>query len=162
MQKTKNPLIYLIEESIIYKDLIVGHLRTKYPNIKAFKTGDECLKELVSNPDIIILDYSIEGTSGLELMRKVKETKPETDFIFLSAQNDVEVAVNIMRLGAADYVVKNEKAPARLFKAIEHAIASTKKQKMNKGFTMGVFGFFFVLLLLITAILSVVLLFNLG
>lgn len=162
MQKTKNPLIFLIEESVIYKDLIVGYLRVKYPNVKTFKSGDECLKELASSPDIIILDYSIEGYNGLELMKKVKETKPDIDFIFLSAQNDVEVAVNIMRLGAADYVVKNDKAPARLVKAIEHAVSDAKKQKMNKGFTMGVFGFFFVLLLVISAILAIVLLFNLG
>lgn len=162
MQKIKNPLIFLIEESIIYKDLIVGHLHSKFPNIKTFKSGDECLKNMTLNPDIIILDYSIEGMSGFELMKRVKETKPYVDFIFLSGQNDVEVAVNIMKHGAFDYVVKNEKAPGRLVKAIDQAIISTKKEKMNKGFTMGVFSFFFLLLLLITAILAIVLVFNLG
>ena len=97
-----------------------------------------------------------------QLMKRVKETKPYVDFIFLSGQNDVEVAVNIMKHGAFDYVVKNEKAPGRLVKAIDQAKISTKKEKMNKGFTMGVLSCFFLLLLLITAILAIVLVFNLG
>ena len=98
----------------------------------------------------------------MELMKRVKETKPEIDFIFLSGQNDVEIAISIMKLGATDYVVKNEKAPARLLKAIEQAIVKSKKEKLNKGFTIGVFGFFVVLLLVIAAIISIVLFFNLG
>lgn len=162
MQKTKNPLIFIIEESTIYKDLIVGYLKSnKYPNVKVFKTGDECLNELHLNPDIIILDYSIEGISGLELMKKVKSTRPTIDFIFLSGQNDVEIAVSILKLGATDYVVKNEKAPSRLVSAIERAISNTQKQKMNKGFTIGVLGFFVLLLLLIAGIISITLFFNL-
>ena len=113
------------------------------------------------NPDIIILDYSSEGMSGLELMKKVKLAHPSIDFIFLSAQNDVEIAISIMRLGASDYVVKNDKAPGRLVRAIEQAISNTKKEKLNKGFTIGVFGFFVLLLLLIAGIIFITLFFNL-
>ena len=162
MQKTKNPLIFIIEESTIYKDLIVGYLRSnKFVNIKEFKTGDECMRHLNLNPDIIILDYSIEGTSGLELMKKIKVAHPSVDFIFLSGQNDVEIAISILKLGAADYVVKNDKAPARLLRAIEQTITKTNKQKSNKGFTIGVLGFFVLLLLLISGIIFITLFFNL-
>ena len=162
MLKTDNPLIFLIEESLIYKDLIVGYLQSnKYSNIKVFKKGEECLAELHLNPDIIILDYSSEGISGLDLMKKVKSTHPSIDFIFLSAQNDVEIAISIMKIGASDYVVKNDKAPVRLVRAIEQAISNTKKEKMNKGFTIGVFGFFVLLLLLIAGIIFITLFFNL-
>lgn len=162
MQKTKNPLIFIIEESTIYKDLIVGYLKSnKFSNIKEFKNGDECISNLHQNPDIIILDYSIEGNSGLELMRKIKTTRPSIDFIFLSGQNDVEIAISILKLGASDYVVKNDKAPKRLVKAIEQAILITNKQKQNKGFTIGVLGFFILLLFLISGIIFITLFFNL-
>jgi DNA-binding NtrC family response regulator len=162
MHKSNNPLIFIIEESLIYKDLIVGHLHSnKFQNLKVFKKGEECMNELHLNPDIIILDYSSEGMSGLELMKKVKLTHPATDFIFLSGQNDVEIAISIMKLGAADYVVKNDKAPGRLVRAIEQVISITKKEKMNKGFTIGVFGFFVLLLFLIAGIIFITLFFNL-
>ncbi len=162
MQKTKNPLIFLIEDSIIYKDLIVGYLQSnKFTNIKVFKNDSECMSQIHLNPDIIILDYSIDGMSGLELMKKIKETRPAVDFIFLSGQNDVEIAVSILKLGASDYVVKNDKAPKRLLRAIEQAIAQTNKEKLNKGFTIGVLGFFILLLLLISGIIFITLFFNL-
>lgn len=154
MQKTKNPLIYIIQDSVIYKDLIVGFLQQKkYKNIKTFKTAEECLKAINHKPDIIVLDYSFEGITGMELMKKVQLDHPEIDFIFLSGQNNVEVAVNIMKLGAADYIVKNEKAPENLLHSVEYLVSATRSEKVKKGFQIGVVGFFIMLFLTIMIII---------
>ncbi len=154
MQKAKNPLIFVVEDSLVYKDLIVGYLKSKnFQNIKTFKNGEECMKMIDLKPDLIVLDYSFEGISGLELMKKVKEEHPEIDFIFLSAQNDVEIAVKIMRLGAADYIIKNEKAPHNLLRSIEHLISVTKEIKIRQGFKIGVIGFFIMLFVIIMVII---------
>ncbi len=162
MHKTKNPLIFLIEDNIVYKDLIVGHLQSKkYKNIRTFTTANDCVKELNLKPDVIVLDYSYGGISGLDLMRKVKEDNPQVDFIFISGQNDIEVAVNLMKLGAADYVVKNEKAPYRLVNAIEQLSLATKNKKMKQGFSIGVVGFFIMLFLVIVSIILITIVFNL-
>jgi len=154
MQNSKKFLIFIVQDSIVYKDLIVGHLQSKkFQNLKTFRTGEECLKHIHLKPDIIVLDYSFEGITGLELMKKVKEQQPSVDFIFLSGQNDVEVAVNIMKMGAADYIVKNEKALVNLVNAIQYLITSTKKEKVKKGFQVGVIGFFIMMFLLIMVII---------
>jgi len=154
MQKTKNPLVFIIEDSLVYKDLIVGYLQSKnYTNLKTFKNGEECLKSMNQYPDVIILDYSFSGINGLELMVKAREESPDTSFIFLSGQNDVELAVKIMKLGADDYIVKNEKAPYNLVKSIEHLMTETKRAKVNKGFKIGVIGFFVVLFVIIMTII---------
>jgi DNA-binding NtrC family response regulator len=134
--------------------MIVSYLQSKnFQNLKTFKNGEECLKKIHLKPDIIVLDYSFEGITGLDLMKKVKADHPGIDFIFLSGQNDVEVAVNIMKMGAADYIVKNEKALLHLVKAIEYLITSTKKEKIKKGFQIGVIGFFIMMFLLIMVII---------
>jgi DNA-binding NtrC family response regulator len=154
MQKTKNPLIYVVQDSVIYKDMIVGYLgQKKFTSIKTFKNGEECLKAVHHKPDIIVLDYSFEGITGLELMKKVQLDHPEIDFIFLSGQNDVEVAVNIMKMGAADYIVKNEKAPENLLNSIKYLISATRSEKVKKGFQIGVIGFFIMLFLTIMIII---------
>jgi DNA-binding NtrC family response regulator len=154
MQKTKNPLIYIVQDSVIYKDLIVGYLQQKkYTNLKTFKTAEECLKAIHHKPDIIILDYSFEGITGMELMKKVQLDHPEIDFIFLSGQNNVEVAVNIMKLGAADYIIKNEKAPENLLHSVEYLVSATRSEKVKKGFQIGVVGFFIMLFLTIMIII---------
>lgn len=156
MQQTKNPLIFIIEDSIVYKDLIVGYLKSNnYSNVKQYKNGDECLKDLQLKPDLIILDYVSTGMNGLELMRKVQNDHPEVDFIFMSGQNDVEVAVQIMKLGAADYIIKNDQAPKKLVKSIKSLVTSTKRQNQSRGFKIGVVGFFVLLFLVIMVILLI-------
>lgn len=155
MQNAKNPLIFIIEDNPIYNELITGVLRSKkFKNIHSFKSAEECLRKIDQNPDIVILDYSFTGINGLELMRRVHETKPAADFIFLSAQNDVEIAVKIVKLGAFDYIVKNEKAPEKLLKSINDAISVTKKVNLKKGMKKGVVLFFVLLTIIIMIIFS--------
>lgn len=154
MKKTKNPLIFVVQDSPIFKNLIINHLKQKkFSNIQTFSHSEECLKAIHQKPDIIILNYYIEGMTGLELMKRVQSDHPEIDFIFLSGQNDVEIAVNIMKMGAADYIVKNDKAPANLVKSIEYLISSTRSRKVKKGFQIGVIGFFILLFLTIMIII---------
>lgn len=162
MQKTRNPLIFIIEDSIVFKNLIVGYLQgQKFSNIKVYKNGEACLSDIHLKPDLVILDYSTEGKTGLELMVQIQKEHPETDFIFLSGQNDLEVAVKIMKIGAADYIVKNDQAPYNLLKSINHLINHTKKEKATKGFKIGVVGFFIMLFLIIMVIMFMSIFFEL-
>uniref|UniRef100_UPI003217C886 response regulator n=1 Tax=uncultured Draconibacterium sp. TaxID=1573823 RepID=UPI003217C886 len=162
MQKTKNPLIFIIEDSTVYKDLIVGYLQSqKFTNLKVYKNGDECLRNIHLKPDLIILDYCSEGKSGLELMVQIQKEHPDTDFIFLSGQNNLEVAVKIMKIGAADYIVKNDQAPYNLVKSIEYIINNTKRAKATKGFKIGVVGFFIMLFFIIMIIMFMSIFFEL-
>jgi DNA-binding NtrC family response regulator len=162
MQNTKNPLLFIVEDSMVYRDLIVGYLQSKnYTDIKIFKNGEDCIKDLHLKPDIIVLDYSYEGISGLELMQKVRNQHPEIDFIFLSGQNEIQVAIKVMKLGAADYIIKNEQAPYRLARSIEQLLTRTKKEKVRKGLNIGVIGFFMMLFMIIMTILFVSLFFDL-
>lgn len=154
MQQTKNPLIFIIEDSVVYKDLITGYLNSnQYSNLKIYKNGDECFKDIHLKPDLVVLDYVSTGMNGLEFMRKVQKEHPQIDFIFLSGQNDVEVAVQIMKLGAADYIVKNDQAPKKLVKSIQGLVSATKREKQANGFRIGVVGFFVMLFLVIMVII---------
>jgi len=154
MQKTKNPLIFFVENSDVYKDLIVGYLTShNFTNIKVYEKGEDCLADFEPNPDLIILTYGSSGMTGLEFMTRVSKEYPTIDFIFLSSQNDVEVAVQIMKLGAADYIVKNDNAPQRLVTSIQKLIKATHKKKQIKGFRIGVLGFFIMMTIVIVVIL---------
>lgn len=162
MQNTKNPLIFLVEDSVVYKELIVGYLQSKrFKNIETFKSGEDCLSAMGRKPDIIILDYSYDGISGLELMQRVRIEHPEIDFIFLSAQSEVPVAIKAMKLGAADYIIKNDQAPYRLVRSIEELLTKIKKEKIQKGLNIGVVGFFIMLFLIIMTIILLSIFFDL-
>ena len=155
MENYRNPLIFVIEDNPVYNDLVTGILKSKhFDNLLSFRNPEECLKEIHQNPDIVILNYAYSGFTGLDLMKKVHQTRPKVTFIFLSGQNSVEVAVGIMRQGAFDYIVKNEKAPDHLVSAIRLAISGEKRQSVRKGLRWGAVLLFLLILFLFIVILS--------
>jgi len=66
----------------------------------------ECLKNIQDFPDLVLLDLMLPGMKGEEVLKGIKETHPDLPVIILSAQDDVERAVQTLRLGATDYYGK--------------------------------------------------------
>ena len=155
MKNLRNPLIFVVEDNPVYNSLITGALKAKkYKHVHSFHSTEACYAKIDLNPDIIILNYAYSGFTGLDLMRKVHETKPDIDFIFLSGQNDVEIAVKIIKLGAADYIVKSERAPEKLIRSIEVLVSQEKRDSVKKGLKKGTIIVFIILLVVVLAILG--------
>jgi DNA-binding NtrC family response regulator len=155
MNNIKNPLIFVVEDNVIYNDLITGTLKSKkFTNLRTFKSPEECFRNISLNPDVIVLNYAYTGFTGYDLMNKVHETKPWVNFIFLSGQNDIVTAVKIMRQGAFDYIVKNEKAPENLISAIHLAIDTDRKKKQKTGLKKGIILFFILVIVMIILVFS--------
>jgi len=92
-------------------------------DVKTFATGELCLENVSQDPDIIVLDYHLNGINknainGLETLDRIKTINPQIPVIILSSQDKIEVAVNCMKHQAFDYIVKSETAFIRLQKAI--------------------------------------------
>jgi len=74
-------------------------------NIKS--SGEEALKVIDREPpDIVVLDYRLPRMDGLEVLRRIKESRPEIEVIILTAHGSVEGAVEAMKVGAFDYLSK--------------------------------------------------------
>ena len=74
-------------------------------NIKS--SGEEALKVIDREPpDIVVLDYRLPRMDGLEVLRRIKEARPEIEVIILTAHGSVEGAVEAMKVGAFDYLSK--------------------------------------------------------
>ncbi|TRX21485.1 response regulator [Flavobacterium franklandianum] len=102
--------------------------------IHTFATGELCLENLTLYPNIIILDYHLDGIdktamNGLETLDKIKESNPDIPVIMLSSQDKIEVAINCMHHRAGDYVVKSETAFLRLQKIISTIFQYKKMEK---------------------------------
>ncbi len=127
--------IFLVDDDALYLKVLENEfLQHADFNILTFPTGELCIENLSQNPDVIILDYYLDGIyenamNGLETLDKIKLIKPEIPVIMLSAQDKIEVAINCMHHQAFDYVVKSETGFMRL-----HKIISTifQNRKLNK------------------------------
>lgn len=135
MTKEKNILIFLVDDDALYlKTLEVEFKQQSESIIKTFATGEQCLENLSQNPDIIILDYHLNGIqknaiNGIETLDRIKKINPEIPVIMLSSQDQIEVAVNCMKHLAYDYIVKSETAFIRLQKAITFIFYNQKIEK---------------------------------
>lgn len=109
-------LIYLVDDDPIFLTLMQSELNTlSKTRTRAFSSGESCLKQMHKNPSMVVLDYELaedgsHSMNGVEVLRKIKETNPETEVVMLSGWDDVTIAVASMKFGAYDYVVKNESA----------------------------------------------------
>ena len=99
--------IFIIEDDPDYAELLHYQLRRlSGPRIRHFETGEEALAHLDEAPHLVFLDIVLPGLSGLDVLRQIKQAQPELPVAIVSAQTNVNVALEAMRLGAYDYVTK--------------------------------------------------------
>jgi len=160
MVTTKNPLIFVVEDNQVYNRLIVSFLKTnKLTNVESFLTGEDALEAMVKQPAVVIQDYLLEGMNGIEVLKKAKKIVPTVEFIFLSGQDNIDVAINTMKYGAYDYVVKDQMALKKMVNKI-HKIQSYKQLEVSrKRYKIGVILFFIVLIVFIVILIGIALLY---
>lgn len=86
-------------------------------------TGDEVLKRLNEEPvDVLVLDMSMPGKSGIELIRQIKTERPKLPILILSVHNEAQYAVRTLKAGASGYLCKDS-ASNQLVQAIRQVAA---------------------------------------
>jgi two-component system OmpR family response regulator len=121
---SQNKLVYIVDDDPMQVQMMSDHLKDKYKfDVRGFPTGEEAVNNLTNKPDIIVLDYYLNTVSegarnGADILRFIKKEFPEIKVIMVSGQDSMAVAVDTMRYGANDYVVKGENQFIRL----EHAV----------------------------------------
>lgn len=104
-------LIFIVEDDPFYKEIISSHLfDLGYTKIELYTNAKDFLNNLYKIPDIIFLDYNLEDKNGLEILKEIKGFNPDIHVVFLSAQDTIQVAVDALRFGALDYIIKNDVA----------------------------------------------------
>jgi two-component system OmpR family response regulator len=133
--KENKILLFLVDDDALFlKSLEIEFAENTESVIKTFSTGELCLKNISQNPDIIILDYHLNGIdkhaiNGLETLDRIKTANQGIPVIMLSSQDKIEVAVNCMKHQAFDYIVKSETAFIRLQRAITTIFHYQKVEK---------------------------------
>lgn len=133
--------LFLVDDDALFlKNLeIEFHERAEF-DIETYATGELCVAHLNNKPDVIILDYHLDGIdknamNGIETLDRIKTFDNNIPVVMLSSQDKIEVAVKCMHHHAFDYVVKSETAFMRLQKIIT-AIFQFKKMEKELNWYM--------------------------
>lgn len=127
--------VFLVDDDALFLRLLENDfLQNEDYDIETFATGEICLENISNNPDVVILDYHLDGIdkdtiNGLETLDKIKAFNPNIPVVILSSQDKIEVAINCMHHKAFDYVVKSETAFLRLQKIIPAIFRYKKMEK---------------------------------
>lgn len=120
MKTEKKIKLFLVDDDAVFlKSLEIEFLQNADFEIETFATGELCLENISKNPDVVILDYHLNGIdldamNGIDVLDEIKEFNNDIPVVMLSSQDDINVAVNCMHHKAFDYVVKSETAFLRL------------------------------------------------
>lgn len=119
----KDPVrIFVVEDDPAYTKFLkyVLGLNPDY-EVDFFTTGKECLNNLHKNPAVITLDYSLPDMPGEKVLSQIKAHDPNLSVIIVSAQEKIGTAVELLKLGAYDYIIKDQETKDRLLNSINNA-----------------------------------------
>ena len=133
--KTDKIKLFLVDDDMLFlKSLEIEFLDHADFIIETYATGEMCLLNLSHSPDVIILDYYLDGIdpvaiNGIQTLDMIREINPDIPVVILSSQDSIDVAVECMHHKAYDYVVKSETAFLRLQKIISSIFEYKKMYK---------------------------------
>lgn len=128
--------VWLVDDDVVFLKLLQIDLSDNCEfEIETFKSGELCLANLMNKPDIIILDYHLNGIeksakNGIQILDEIKAFDINLPVIMLSSQDKIEVAIDCMHHKATDYLIKSETTYMRLQSIISKVfeIQNIKKQ----------------------------------
>lgn len=113
--------IFVVEDDEWYSELLVYHLSLNpdYEVVK-FSAARQCLAQLHLQPGVITLDYTLPDMNGADVLKKILEYNPNIQVIIISGQENITTAIDLLKKGAYDYIVKDEDARNRLWNTVNN------------------------------------------
>jgi two-component system OmpR family response regulator len=108
--------IFIVDDVEMLATALEDYITGKTPHkVKTFGTGEECLRNLDEEPDVIVLDYYLntvqkDAANGMEILQHIKKNYPKIHIIMLSSQERYGLAMQTIQKGAEQYVIKDEDA----------------------------------------------------
>jgi len=101
--------IFLVDDDETCLNLYQQFLtKLGHSEIVSYKSGKECLVNLMLRPDIIFLDYNMDDMNGIDVLHSIKDFDNDITVIFISGQEEIDIAVSALKHGAFDYITKSQ------------------------------------------------------
>lgn len=113
--------IFIVEDDAWYGQLLHYHLSLNPDDtVYLWTSGQECLDNMYLQPNVITLDFGLPDIKGDKLLQKLRQRWPEVPVVIISAQSKIATAVQLLKAGAADYLVKDDNLKDLLWKTIQN------------------------------------------
>ncbi len=121
-------LIYVVDDEKSVRLGITFSLKKQY-QVKSFPDAETAIDAIGEKcPDLVLLDIGLPGMSGIQALKKIKEINPEIIVIMVTAYEDIDSVISVMKSGARDYVLKPIRLDS-LKNTIQNALETIKLRK---------------------------------
>lgn len=140
--------ILLIDDDSAFRFVMGNELGRLGFETRAAGSGEEGLKRVAeAEPDVVLLDLQMPGMNGLDTLKAIRESHPGVEIIMLTGHGSIETAIEAIRAGAFDYVVKPcplDELEVRIQRAIERQALRHRASVLERGLTPPDLGSSFV------------------
>ena len=125
VKKDKIYNVFIVEDDKFYLELLKSYLSTRVNfKVTCFTSGEDCIQNIGSKPDLIILDYLLDrenpyAMDGRNVYRIIRNLSPTSNIIVVSAQQSAEVVFGLVQEGVRNYIMKDKQTFNELDQLLE-------------------------------------------
>ncbi|MCC6371729.1 MAG: response regulator, partial [Bacteroidia bacterium] len=129
-----NLKVFITDDDVFSLNIYEQYLLNMgFNDIHLFQSGVDCLNSLHQNPDIILLDYNMDVMNGFEVIEKVKRYNPNIFIVMISGQENINTAIQVLKYGAFDYIIKGEDVEYKIKNVIQRILLIQEEIKKNNS-----------------------------
>lgn len=131
--------ILMVDDDAAFRHVLSGELRRLGYEVATAASGEEAVQSVAAGEhDVLLLDLRLPGMSGLETLRIINARAPSTEVIMLTGHGSIDTAIEAIRIGAFDYVVKPcplDELDVRIQRALERRALRRRANLLERGLT---------------------------
>lgn len=135
----KHPSLLLVDDDSAFRQVMAGELGRLGYEVSSAGTGEEAVQRVATTePEVVLLDLALPGMGGLETLKAIQAAAPATEVIMLTGHGSIDSAIESIRIGACDYVVKPcplDELQIRIQRAIERRCLRQRATILERGLT---------------------------
>ncbi len=135
----KASFILMVDDDAAFRHVMSDELHRLGYEVSTAASGEEAVQSLSAcEPDVVLLDLRLPGMSGLETLRAIHANLPATEVIMLTGHGSIDTAIEAIRIGAFDYVVKPcplDELDIRIQRALERRTLRRRTNLLERGLT---------------------------
>jgi len=124
--------IFVVEDNTLYAQILKKQLIDEGYHVKVFHNGRDFMASLDEKPDVVTLDYTLPDMTGHDVLKKIQRRMPGTNVIIISAQENINTAIDLMKNGAYDYIMKAPDTREKLINVIKNIRETDQLRTENK------------------------------
>jgi DNA-binding NtrC family response regulator len=144
----KPTTLLVVDDDSAFRQVMAGELGRLGYDVAAVATGEQAIERVATaEPEVVLLDLRLPGMSGIETLKNIQASSPTTEVIMLTGHGSIDTAIESIRIGACDYVVKPcpmDELQIRIQRALERRALRQRANILERGLTLPDLGNSFV------------------